>query len=137
MTQTIGGHDKGILMALVMVVLLMVAYIILHKLSFRLMTIVPDNIIHKWMGGPSTAQREEQDAEAAVSGLAASKAAGSGIHKANAAGSRLGKAAGAAMSNRNPQVKKHDEGQANEGQAKKQQREDSVPRDGGKFGSGG
>ncbi|MBB4212717.1 hypothetical protein [Rhodothalassium salexigens] len=76
------------------------------------------------MGGPSTAQREEQDAEAAVAGLASSKAAGSGIHKATGGASRLGKAAGSAMSNRNPQVKKHDEKEA-----KKQQQEDSVPKD--------
>lgn len=125
-TQTIGGHDKGVLMAIVMVALLMAAYIILQKLSFRLMTVVPDNIIHKWMGGPSTAQREEQDAEAAVAGIASTKAAGGGIHKATGAAQRVGKGAASAMSNRNPTVQ-----QKQEGAPSNQQREDSVPREGG------
>lgn len=103
MIDVIGNHATGLITAVVFVVLMMAAYVVVSKLSFRLMTVLPDNIIARWMGGPSTAAREEADAEAAAAaigtarGIQGSMGAGAVMAAGNAIG---GGAVGAAKAGR-------------------------------------
>ena len=98
MIDIIGNHSTGLITAVVFTVLMMAAYVVVSKLSFRLMTVLPDNIIARWMGGPSLAPREEADAEAAAGaiGTARGAQASMGAGAVKAAGKVIGGGAVAA-----------------------------------------
>jgi len=69
MLGVIGDNVVGLPTIIIMVCLIGVSYVMLSRLSFRVMTSIPDNIVSKWIGGPSTAMLEEQDAAATTTAL--------------------------------------------------------------------
>lgn len=74
------GVSEGIVTVLVTIMLQVLAYMGVTKVSFRLMTTMPVTILHEWMGGPNTSQQEEGDMSQIIAGAAPAHAMNKMLH---------------------------------------------------------
>lgn len=83
------GQTIGLVTWMVTIMLQVLAYFGITKISFRLMTTMPVAILHEWMGGPNTSHQEESDTTSIIGSLGPAHAMNKMLHvKENPSGAK-------------------------------------------------